>query len=179
MLDPVLERLPAELRRHANTASAAAEATESSAARARSGRPVVPAVKINSAFFEVFHQAGIAAYYRLIAHAHSLGLLVIGDVKRGDIGSTARLYAAAHLVEPPFSDIDPASIPDAVTLAGYLGESAVRPFIEAAKAGGRGVFILVRPSDPGADEVHEFAGFGGSRAIRNDGRLVDVGAAAI
>ncbi|NLG44622.1 MAG: orotidine-5'-phosphate decarboxylase [Phycisphaerae bacterium] len=174
-LDPVLERLPAELRRHANTASAAAEATEEFCRVVLDAvAPVVPGVKINSAFFEVFHQAGIAAYYRLIAYAHSLGLLVIGDIKRGDIGSTARLYAAAHLVEPPFSDVDPASIPDAVTLAGYLGESAVRPFIEAAKAGGRGVFILVRPSDPGADEVHEFAGFGGSvRLYEMMGRLVE------
>ncbi len=50
------------------------------------------------------------------------------------------------------------ALPDAVTVAGYLGKSAVAPFIEAAQAGGRGLYVLVRPSDPGADEVHEFGG---------------------
>src|SRR5690606_31033943 len=84
-------------------------------------------------------------------------------IKRGDIGSTARLYARGHLATPgaagaPDARISDARIPDAVTLAGYLGENAVRPFIEAAQATGRGLYVLVRPSDPGADRVHEFAG---------------------
>jgi orotidine-5'-phosphate decarboxylase len=174
-LDPVLERLPLELRQKAKTTAAAAAAVEEFCrAVLETVAQVVPAVKINSAFFEVFREAGVAAYYRLIAYAHSLGLLVIGDVKRGDIGSTARLYAAGHLAQPEFSDLNPASVPDAVTLAGYLGENAVRPFVEAARDNGRGVFILVRPSDPGADEVHDFAGFGGSvRLYELMGRLVE------
>jgi orotidine-5'-phosphate decarboxylase len=174
-LDPVLERLPAELHHKTNTIAAAAAAIdEFGRAVLEAVAPAVAIVKINSAFFEVFREAGVAAYYRLIAHAHRLGLLVIGDVKRGDIGSTARLYAAGHLAQPAFSDVDPTSIPDAVTLAGYLGENAIRPFVEAAQAVGRGVFILVRPSDPGADEIHEFAGFGGSvRFYEFMGRLVE------
>jgi orotidine-5'-phosphate decarboxylase len=116
----------------------------------------VPAVKINSAFFEAYHELGVGLYYRLVGEAHARGLLVIGDVKRGDIGSTARLYARGHLASAGLADRDPACTPDAVTLAGYLGENAIRPFIEIAQAEGRGLFILVRPSDPGADEVHEF-----------------------
>ena len=156
-IDPVLERLPLELQPRERTASAAVGAVETFCKSVLEVvAPLVPAVKVNSAFFEVFHAAGVAAYYRVIAEAHARGLLVIGDVKRGDIGSTARLYARGHLDEPAFDDIDPDCIPDAVTIAGYLGESAARPFIDAAREHGRGLFILVRPSDPGADEVHEF-----------------------
>ncbi len=156
-LDPVLERLPAALRPKAPTALSAAGALEEFCrAVVDAVAPVVPAVKINSAFFEAFGGAGVTAYFRLVAYAHAWGLLVIGDVKRGDIGSTARLYARGHLCEPDWVDGDPAGVPDAVTLAGYLGANAVGPFIDAARAGGRGVFVLVRPSDPGADEVHEF-----------------------
>ena len=158
-IDPVLERLPAALRVGENTAAAAAGAVEEFCkAVIEVVAPLVPAVKVNSAFFEVFHAAGVAAYYRVVAAAHARGLLVIGDVKRGDIGSTARLYARGHLDGPIFDDVDPGCIPDAVTIAGYLGESAARPFIDAAREHGRGLFVLVRPSDPGADEVHEFGG---------------------
>jgi orotidine-5'-phosphate decarboxylase len=54
------------------------------------------------------------------------------------------------------ADVDPASVPDAVTLAGYLGENAIRPFIDVAREQGKGLYVLVRPSEPKADEVHEF-----------------------
>lgn len=158
-LDPVLERLPSALKPKSASLLAAVQATE------QFGRAVldavadlVPAIKINVAFFEALRAEGLAAYYRLVQHAHTRGLLVIGDIKRGDIGSTAALYARGHLEQPMFRDVDQATIPDAVTLAGYLGESAVRPFITAASMHGRGLFILVRPSDPGADAVHDFGG---------------------
>lgn len=162
-IDPVLERLPAELRPAQSspaappTLPAAVESIETfSRAVIEQVAPLVPAVKINSGFFEAYYEAGVAAYYRLVAHAHAHGLLVIGDIKRGDIGSTAKLYAQGHLQQPAFSTVDPARIPDAVTLAGYLGENAVHAFGDVARAQGRGLFVLVRPSDPGADEVHEF-----------------------
>ncbi len=156
-LDPVLERLPEALRPTVADAASAAAAIErfcEAALDAVAG--LVPAVKINSAFFEAFYEWGVAAYYRLVQSAHRRGLLVIGDVKRGDIGSTAQLYARGHLAQPAFADVEPDRIPDAVTLAGYLGVNAVRPFIDAAITTGRGLFVLVRPSDPGADAVHEF-----------------------
>ncbi|MCH8805412.1 MAG: orotidine-5'-phosphate decarboxylase [Planctomycetes bacterium] len=156
-IDPVLERLPAAMRPTESGLAAAVAAVESFGCSVIDVvAPIVPAVKINSAFFETFYEAGVGAYFRLVAHAHARGLLVIGDVKRGDIGSTARLYARGHLDRPAFADVDPARIPDAVTLSGYLGENAVRPFVEIARERGAGVFVLVRPSDPGADEVHEF-----------------------
>lgn len=158
-IDPVLERLPAEVRARDATVGEAAAALE------RFGRgvidvvaDVVPVVKLNIAFFEVARGAGVAAYDRLVGYAHERGLLVIGDIKRGDIGSTARMYARGHLADPIFGDLPREQVPDAVTLAGYLGRHAVEPFAEIAAATGRGVYVLVRPSDPGADEVHEFGG---------------------
>lgn len=158
-LDPVLERLPAELRPRGDDLQSAASAVETFCrAVIDSVAPHVPAVKINSAFFEAMYEAGVAVFYRLITYAHERGLLVIADVKRGDIGSTAKLYARGHLGRPAYVDVDPARIPDAVTLAGYLGENAVRPFIDIAREQGRGVYVLVRPSDPGADRIHEFGG---------------------
>ena len=158
-IDPVLERLPEQLRPADGGLEAAVDAIEAFC-RIVIDRvaPHVPAVKINSGFLEVFYELGVGAYYRLVAHAHTRGLLVIGDIKRGDIGSTAKLYTRGHLASPTFADVSDERIPDAVTLAGYLGENAVKPFIEAARETGRGMYVLVRPSDPGADLVHEFGG---------------------
>lgn len=156
-LDPVLERLPDALQPRDSRLSSAVTAIESfcrgvvDAVAAQ-----VPAVKINAGFFEAFYDQGLSAYYRLVGHAHARGLLVIGDIKRGDIGSTAQLYARGHLDRPAFDEVDPACIPDAVTLSGYLGENAVRPFIDVARERGKGLYVLVRPSEPKADVVHEF-----------------------
>ncbi|MEP0847646.1 MAG: orotidine-5'-phosphate decarboxylase [Phycisphaerae bacterium] len=158
-LDPVVERLPAEFRAADGRVADAAGATEAFCrAVVDVVASLVPAVKVNIAFFEPFRGPGIDAYFRVISYAHSRGLLVIADVKRGDIGSTAEKYAEAYLSESRFGDVAPDSVPDAVTLAGYLGRGAVRPFIDRCVETGRGVFVLVRPSDPGADEVHEFGG---------------------
>lgn len=170
-LDPVIEKLPAALRPRENTAAATAAAFEAFCCGVIDAvAPHVPVVKPNSAFFEALHSAGAAAYFRVVAHAHQCGLLVIGDVKRGDIGSTCQQYARGHLAQPTWTDVDPAGIPDAVTVAGYLGASGVKPFIEAARANGRGLFVLVRPSEPTADEVHEFGG--GPRFYEHMARLV-------
>lgn len=156
-IDPVLERLPTALAPRDKSLAAAVDSIE------RFSRtiidivaPRVPAVKINSGFFEAFYELGVAAYFRLVQHAHQRGLIVIGDVKRGDIGSTSALYARGHVATPNFSDVDPARIPDAVTLSGYLGHSGVKEFIEVAAAAGRGVYVLVRPSDPTADLISDF-----------------------
>jgi orotidine-5'-phosphate decarboxylase len=190
-IDPVLDLLPDALHPKAQTLGAAVSAVEQFCTGVIDAvAAFVPAVKINSGFFEALYAPGVAAYYRLIAYAHRCGLLVIGDIKRGDIGSTAELYARGHLAEPQYEDVDPATLPDAVTLAGYLGKNAVRPFIDAARATGRGAYVLVRPSDPGADEVHEFGGaspffahmaglvdqWGGGEALRGASGLSCLGA---
>lgn len=108
----------------------------------------VPAVKPQSAFFELLGADGAAAWERVVAHAHDAGLLVIGDVKRGDIASTARAYADAYLSES--SGSDPATLCDAITVNPYLGSDSIEPFLEVCRETGRGLFVLVRTSNPGS-----------------------------
>ena len=107
----------------------------------------VPAVKPQSAFFELFGADGAAEWERVVTAAHEAGLFVIGDVKRGDIDSTARAYAQAFL-EGEDEGRDPRSC-DAVTVNPYLGEDSLRPFIDACQRSGKGVFVLVRTSNKG------------------------------
>ncbi len=120
----------------------------------RFGRTVVEAlagrvavVKPQSAFFERFGAAGVAALERTVADARAAGLLVLLDVKRGDIGTTAAAYAQAYL--------DPASplCADALTVSPYLGFGSLQPFLDAAAAHGGGVFVLALTSNPEGPQV--------------------------
>lgn len=117
-------------------------------------RGVVPAIKINAAFFE---QAGCEKIFKLVAHkAKEEGLFVIGDVKRADIGNTSAAYAEAYLGEDsPF---------DAITINPYFGTDGVMPFLEMAKKNGKGVFILVKTSNNSSEEIQDL--------ILDDGRKV-------
>jgi len=94
-------------------------------------------VKFQSAYFEKYLWEGVEAYYSLIQEAKDLGLLVIGDVKRGDIGSTSAAYAAAHLAESPFNDLE-AVVPDAITINPIAGLDSIEPFVQVAKTKARG-----------------------------------------
>lgn len=111
--------------------------------------PHAACFKPQIAFFEQHGLAGLRAYARLLAEARSRELLVIGDVKRGDIGSTAEAYAEGHL--EPGADFEV----DALTLNPYLGADSLQPFIERAVANGKGMYILVRTSNPGAQDLQE------------------------
>ena len=115
--------------------------------------PIVPVIKINIAFFEPYYSEGIRAYFQTVRYAQEAGLLVIGDIKRADIGHSTIQYAEAHLggVEP---DPDERfAMPDAVTVNPYFGYDAIRPFVEAASDRGRGLFVLVQTSNESAAEV--------------------------
>lgn len=120
----------------------------------------VPAVKPNIAYFERFGAAGFACYEEVCALAKELGLLVIGDVKRGDIAASAAAYAEIHL-----------RLAHAVTLHPWLGRDAVEPFLEHCRERGSGIFVLVHTSNPSAAEIQ------GLRAGR--GRLFEEVAAAV
>jgi orotidine-5'-phosphate decarboxylase len=115
----------------------------------------VAAVKPQSAFFERFGSAGIAALERTIADARAAGILVVTDVKRGDIGTTAAAYAQAYL--------DPASslYSDALTVSPYLGFGSLQPFLDAAAAHGGGVFVLALTSNPEGPQVQHAQAAGG------------------
>jgi orotidine-5'-phosphate decarboxylase len=108
----------------------------------------VPAVKPQSAFFEAFGADGVRAWERVVAHAHRVGALVIGDVKRGDIASTAAAYATAFLEGT--SSAEREMLCDAVTLNPFLGADSIEPFVRACTHTGAGIFVLVRTSNPGS-----------------------------
>jgi orotidine-5'-phosphate decarboxylase len=113
--------------------------------------PRAAAVKPQSAFFEALGADGVAQWERVTAAAHDAGLLVIGDVKRGDIGSTAAAYAEAFLTGGPGTD--PRTLCDAVTLNPYLGTDSLQPFLEACRERGAGLYVLVRTSNPSSREL--------------------------
>jgi orotidine-5'-phosphate decarboxylase len=102
----------------------------------------VAVIKPQSAFFEAHGSAGIAVLERVIRQARAAGLLVLLDVKRGDIGSTMAAYAAAYLAD------DGPLAADAVTLSPYLGFGSLTPALDLAAATGRGVFVLALTSNP-------------------------------
>lgn len=117
--------------------------------------PYVPCVKFQSAYFEKFLWEGVEAYYELIHEARQLGLVVIGDVKRGDIGSTSEAYAAAHLADLSFDQLEEVATPDAITINAMLGPDTLKPFVDAAREYNKGLFVLVRTSNPGSVATQE------------------------
>ncbi len=161
-LDPSLDLLPVELRGDAHLGrSKAADAV------ARFCRGIVDAVapyavgvKPQLAFFEALGADGARALEEVCDYARAAGLLVIADGKRGDIGSTARAYAAAFLetrgIQPPLAD--------ALTINPYLGRDAAEPFLAACRRDGGGLFVLVKTSNAGGAEVQDL--------VLSDGRKV-------
>ena len=161
-LDPHWKDIPAKIKssalgEHGRTLKAGAAA----AAQFITGvidavAPHVPAVKPQVAFYEQFGVAGLEAYCKICEHAKARGLIVIGDVKRGDIGSTAEAYAAAHLGR---TDIDGQMLEafpaDAVTVNAFLGHDGVKPFLDAAAKCGKGLFVLVKTSNPSSAELQD------------------------
>jgi orotidine-5'-phosphate decarboxylase len=106
----------------------------------------VCAVKIQIAYFEALGAPGYISYEQTVGFAQSLGLLVIADVKRGDIGSTAEAYAKAHL------DVAGA---DAVTVNPYFGTDGLEPFFKRCREQGKGAYVLVKTSNPTSSEIQD------------------------
>lgn len=159
-LDPRLDKIPNYLKDEAirkfdKTPQAAAEAIWMfNQGLIDTLSDIVPAVKPQIAFYECFGHHGLEAYERTIAYAQKKGMLVIGDVKRGDIGSTAEAYAEGHLGKVDLFGT-PTSIlnADAITVNPYLGSDSVAPFVKVCKEEGKGIFVLVRTSNESADEI--------------------------
>jgi orotidine-5'-phosphate decarboxylase len=169
-LDPRLDLLPVELRGEAvhGRAEAASACARFCCGIVDAVAPYVVAVKPQLAFFEALGADGVAAFERVSGYARDAGLLVVADGKRGDVGSTARAYAAAYL-EP---HDDAPALADALTVNTYLGEDSVEPFLQACRLHGAGVFCLVRTSNAGAADVQELALTDGSRVWQQVARLV-------
>ena len=112
---------------------------------------LVACVKPQSAFFEALGIPGLIALAQVIADARALEVPVVLDAKRGDIGSTAEAYADAYLGDGVFAA-------DALTVNPYLGLDTLEPFIARAAAGARGVFVLVKTSNPGSGDLQDIVG---------------------
>lgn len=182
-LDPLIERLPADVLSESgilpgSDAKQPSSADLGAAADAlltfgrgiiRAVAPIVPVVKINIAFFERYYAEGISAYYELVRYAREAGLIVIGDVKRADIGHSTTQYAHAQLGGPEPGAL---TVPDAVTVNPYFGQDAIRPFIDIAREKGRGLFVLVQTSNESAAEIQGLALSDGSTVCQRVAALV-------
>lgn len=164
-IDPVLEKLPPEVIREGESEDfpLLSKLVNFGLGIIDAVEDLVPAVKPNIAFFEAFGTEGLIAYHSICAAAWEEGLLVIGDIKRGDIGSTAAAYAQGHLstqhLDMPEDDDEDEEVflgpHDALTLNPYLGTDSIMPFLEPAKKNGQGLFILVKTSNPSSAEIQD------------------------
>ncbi|MCL2865115.1 MAG: orotidine-5'-phosphate decarboxylase [Lachnospiraceae bacterium] len=117
---------------------------------------LIPAVKPQIAMYEQLGIPGLIAFQKTVAYCKEKGLVVIGDIKRGDIGSTSAAYAVGHLgkvqigsrVYTPFGE-------DFVTVNPYLGSDGVNPFVEVCQEENKGIFVLVKTSNPSSGEFQD------------------------
>ncbi len=117
---------------------------------------LVPAVKPQVAMYEQFGIAGMMTYWRTVRYCQEKGLIVIGDVKRGDIGSTSEAYARAHLgrVEIGGHRIRVFN-EDFATVNPYLGTDGIKPFVDVCNQEDKGIFVLVKTSNPSSGEFQD------------------------
>lgn len=162
-LDPVLERLPPETFSVVGARSSGGEGLTARAAAAIGlyldqvvdvVSDLAVAVKPNAAFFERYGACGWDCLRQVCARARKAGVLVILDAKRGDIGHTAEAYAEGLLGDHPDT---PGPYVDALTLNPYLGTDSVAPYLRRVVEAGKGVFVLVRTSNPSAAEIQDLA----------------------
>ena len=125
---------------------------------------LIPAVKPQIAMYEQFGIPGLMAYKQTVDYCHEKGLLVIGDAKRGDIGSTSTAYAIGHLGKVKIGSTEIAPIDtDFLTINPYMGSDSVVPFVEECKKYDKGLFILVKTSNPSSGEFQDQKG--GKKAV--------------
>ena len=161
-LDPMLNYIPEQIKTAAfaefgETLEGAAEAVwQYNKAIVDEVYDLIPAVKPQIAMYEQFGIPGLQAFKRTVDYCKEKDLVVIGDVKRGDIGSTSAAYATAHLGQvkvgasllTPFGE-------DFATVNPYLGSDGIKPFLEVCKEEKKGIFILVKTSNPSSGEFQD------------------------
>ena len=161
-LDPMLSFIPSYILdkaygEYGETLEGAAEAVwQFNKAIVDSTAELIPAVKPQIAMYEQFGIPGLVAYKKTVDYCKKKGLIVIGDIKRGDIGSTSMAYAAGHLGKvqvgsnsfAPFDE-------DFATVNPYLGSDGVVPFLDVCKQYDKGIFVLVKTSNPSSGEFQD------------------------
>lgn len=161
-LDPMLAYVPEHVKAKAfaekgETLEGAAEAIwQFNKAIVDATWDLIPAVKPQIAMYEQFGVPGLIAFHKTVEYCKSKDLVVIGDVKRGDIGSTSEAYAVGHLGKVKVgSQAYYGFDEDFVTVNPYLGSDGVKPFIKVAKEENKGMFILVKTSNPSSGEFQD------------------------
>ena len=161
-LDPRLESIPHMVRRkyldtYGNTLEAAGRAIlEFNQVIIDHVADIVPAVKPQIAFYEQYGLEGLKAYLETCSYANGKGLLVIGDVKRGDIGTTSKAYSNAHLGKVAMNDAEYETFRvDAITTNPYLGDDCLKEFMEDIQRYQRGMFVLVKTSNPSSGQLQD------------------------
>ncbi len=161
-LDPMLDYVPEHVLKKAfdeygETLAGAGEAIwQFNKAIVDATYDLIPAVKPQIAMYEQFGLEGLAAYKKTVDYCKEKGLVVIGDIKRGDIGSTSAAYAVGHLGKVKvgnnvFSGFDE----DFATVNPYLGSDGVKPFIKVCQEEKKGIFVLVKTSNPSSGEFQD------------------------
>lgn len=110
--------------------------------------PIVPAVKLQLACYELLGAEGLLVYSKTLKYAEEKGLITIADGKRNDIGSTAEAYALAHIAPGDFEA-------DFITVNPYLGTDGVKPFTDICEKGEKGIFLLIKTSNPSSGEFQD------------------------
>ncbi|MCL1987114.1 MAG: orotidine-5'-phosphate decarboxylase [Firmicutes bacterium] len=134
---------------------------------------IVPAVKPQIALYEQLGVAGIDCYIKTVSYAKSRGLLVIGDIKRGDIAATAEAYSRGHIGRLTIEDtIHKAFDEDFITVNPYMGYDSVSPYLDDCQKYGKGIFVLVKTSNKGSKDIQDLATADGLPIYRHVGNLV-------
>ena len=161
-LDPMMKFVPKHLqdaafKEYGETLEGAAEAIwQFNKAIIDNIYDIVPAVKPQVAMYEQFGIPGMIAFKKTVDYCHEKDMVVIGDVKRGDIGSTSEAYAVAHLGKVKVGNKEIAAFDeDFATVNPYLGSNGINPFLKVCKEEKKGIFILVKTSNPSSGEFQD------------------------
>ena len=179
-LDPKLDYIPAYIKAAAfekygkNLEGAAAALLEFNKGLIDALCDIVPAVKPQAAYYEMYGWYGVRTLAETIAYAREKGMFVITDAKRNDIGTTMEAYAKAHIGS---TDIEGETVQsfggDAVTVNGYLGTDGIKPLLEICKNDDKGIFVLVKTSNPSSGELQDRVLDDGMTVYRTMGKMCE------
>jgi len=133
---------------------------------------VAPAVKPQIAMYEQYGTAGISCYFKTVEYAKSKGLIVIGDIKRGDIASTAEAYSNVHIGAVNIEGEVFLSQTDFITVNPYMGYDSIEPYLSDCQQYDRGLFVLVKTSNPSSSQIQDLQAADGRPVYAHVGELV-------
>lgn len=135
---------------------------------------IIPAVKVNIAFYEMFGIKGIEVFSKTCEYAKQKGMIVMADAKRGDIGSTAESYSNAFIGRTKIGDKKEAIFDvDFVTVNPYLGSDGIKPFVKDCEEYGKGIFIILKTSNPSSSELQDVITENNEKIYNHMGKLIN------